>query len=129
MRKLFIIFVVIVVVFLTIIGGGLYWLKRSADSCWKYEAEQAFHNYGIYNNFSEILKAATSTDREIIKKTPNLIEIIESDPNGCSLGGNGQTVLKFYFDDKKKLTKIQVYRNYITDEANYHMELIQERIY
>ena len=54
-------------------------------------------------------------------------EIIESDPNGCSLGSNGQTIAKIYFDSRHNLTKIQVYKNYIA--SNYKMELIEEREY
>lgn len=129
MHKLFFIIAVIVLVFIAIIRGGFYWLESSADSCWKHEAAQAFKSYGTHRTRSEIMGAAASTGREVINTNFSHIEIIESDPNGCSLGSNGQTVLKIYFDDKNKLNKIRVYRNYITNDPNYQMELIEERIY
>ena len=57
----------------------------------------------------------------------NPVEVIEKDPNGCSFGSNGRTVLRFYFDKRSNLTKIQVFRDYIA--SDYKMELIVERKY
>ncbi len=99
------------------------WIGRTEDACWKYEATEAFQKYGSLKTRSEILR---SVDMEQASGS-NPVEVIEKDPNGCSLGSNGRTVIRFYFDKKNKLTTIQVFRDYIA--SDYKMELIEERKY
>jgi len=105
------------------IEGVIYWLNRTEEACWKREAAEAFEKYGSIKARAAILKVAG------IQKgtTSNPVEIIEKDPNGCSLGSNGQTVLRFTFNDRNQLTKLQVFRNYIA--SNYEMALVEERRY
>jgi hypothetical protein len=113
----------ILILVVLIIGGGLFWTDSTEDSCWKHEATQAFEKYGSLKNRSDVLRVSG-----IEKNTnSNPIEVLEKDPNGCSLGSNGQTVVLFYFDNLNKLTKIQVFQNYITSDSNYKMKLIEER--
>jgi len=109
-----------VLAFLTIAVGGC-WIARTEDACWKYEAAEAFQKYGSLKTRSEILRVAD------IEKDPgsNPVEVIEKDPNGCSFGSNGRMVLRFSFDNRNKLTTIQVFRDYIA--SDYKMELIEER--
>jgi len=106
-----------------IITGVIYWMDRAGEACWTHEAAEAFQKYGSFKTRTEILRVVG------IEKDPgsNPVEIIEKDPNGCSLGSNGQTVLRFSFNDRKELTTIQVFRNYIA--SNYQMALIEERRY
>ncbi len=108
---------------LVIIAGAIYWSHRTEETCWKQEAAAAFEKYGSFKTRTEILRVVG------IEKDPksNPIEIIEKDHNGCSLGSNGQTVIRFTFNDRHELTTIQVFRNYIA--SNYEMELIEERRY
>ena len=112
---------------LSLIGGGLYWVDSTADSCWKYEATQSFENYKTLKTRSSILRAAASHGRDVMNSESNPVEVIEKDPNGCSVGSNGMTVVRFYFDDANKLTAMQVFRNYRTSNPDYKMELIEER--
>jgi len=104
-------------------AGGAYWLARTEDTCWKQEAAGAFQKYSALKTRSDILRHAD------IEKDPgsNPVEVVEKDPNGCSFGSNGQTVLRFSFGDSNKLTKIQVFRNYVA--SDYEMDLIEERSY
>lgn len=108
------------IVFSTI---GIFWLDKSEDSCWKHEAAEVFVKYGSLQTRTEIINVAA------IANDPgkNPLEIIEKDPNGCSLGSNGQTVVKFFFKDRNKLSRIEVYRNYLTSESN--MIIIEKRSY
>lgn len=99
------------------------WLAKTEDACWKHEATEAFKKYGFLKTRSQILR---SIDAEQASGS-NPVEVIEKDPNGCSLGSNGRTVLRFYFDKRNKLTVIQVFRDYIA--SDYKMELIEERKY
>lgn len=117
---------ILILVILGALGGGIYWLDNTADSCWKYESTQAFENYKTLTTRSAILRAAESRGLEVRNSKLNPVEVVESDPNGCSLGSNGQTVIRFYFDDVNKLTMMRVFRNYLTAQ-NYQMELIEER--
>ena len=112
-----------VLTFFIIAAGGGCWLTTTEDACWKHEATEAFQKYGSLTTRSEILGIAGTE----IEQKQNIIEIIEKDPNACSLGSNGRTVLWIYFDDRNKLTKIQVFRDYIA--SGYKMELIEERIF
>ena len=114
---------IFVLALLAIIAGVIYWLHRTEEACWKHEAVEAFDKYGSFKTRTEILRVVG------IKKDPssNPVEIIEKDPNGCSLGSNGQTILRFTFNDGNELTTIQVFRNYIA--SNYQMALIEERRY
>ena len=112
-----------VLAFLTIVVAGGCWITRTEDTCWRHEAVKAFEKYGSLRTRSEILRAAD------IEEDPgsNPVEVIEKEFNGCSLGSNGRTVVRFSFDSRNKLTAIQVFRDYLA--AGYTMELIEERKY
>ena len=101
------------------VGGGC-WIE---NACWRQEAAEAFQKYGSLKARSDILRVAG------IEKDSgsNPVEVVEKDPNGCSLGSNGRTVLRFSFDNRNKLTKIQVFRDYIVEDPTYKMELLEER--
>ena len=114
-----------ILAFSIIVAGGCYWVTRTEDTCWKLEATQAFQEYGSLKTRSDILRVVVSTEKDIIGSNP--LEVVEKDPNSCSFGSNGQTVLRFYFDKKDKLTAIQVYRDYIA--SGDKMEMIEERKY
>ena len=116
-------------VLLSLIGGGLYWEHSTENSCWEYEAVQSFENYKMLKTRSSILRAAGSRGLGVMSAKSNPVEIIEKDPNGCSPGSNGMTVVRFYFDDADKLTTMQVFRNYRTSDPGYKMELIEERLF
>ena len=107
--------------FLIIAAGSGCWITRTENDCWEYEATVAFMKYGSLKTRADILRTAG------IEKDPgtNPIEVIEKDPNGCSFGSNGQTVIRFTFNNKNELTKIQVFRNYIA--SGYKMEIINEQ--
>ncbi len=109
--------------FVVIASGGGCWINKTENACWDNEATEAFLKYGSLKTRSDILRVA------YIENDPgtNHVEVIEKDPNGCSFGSNGQTVIQFTFSDKNELTKIQVFRNYITSGSQ--MELIEEREY
>ena len=98
-------------------------MARAENSCWKREATEAFQKYGALKTRSDIFAVLD------IETDPgsNPVEVVEKDPNGCSSGSNGQTVLRFSFNDRNQLTKIQVLRNYIA--SDYEMDLIEERTY
>ncbi len=119
--------ILLALVLLSLMGGGLYWVDSTANSCWKHEATQSFENYKTLKSRSSILRAARSRGLDVANARSNPVEVIEKDPNGCSLGGNGMTVVRFYFDDANKLTTMQVFRNYRTSDPDYTMELIEER--
>lgn len=114
-----------VAAFLIIAAGGCYWAARTEDACWKYEATQAFQKYGSLKTRSDILRVVVGAGKDHAGSNP--LEVVETDPNGCSLGSNGQTVLRLFFDDGNKLTTIQVFRNYLAAGPHYKMELIEER--
>ena len=115
-----------ILVMLTIVSAGVYWVHNWVISvekaCWKHEATEAFQRYGSFKTRSDILRAAAALEKDI---SSNSVEVIETDPNGCSFGSNGQTVLRFFFDDKNKLKTIKVFRNYIA--SDYKLDLIEER--
>jgi len=106
-----------------LLSCSLFWMDRSEEACWNHEAVEAFQKYGSLKTRAEILRVAG------LKSDPktNPVEILEKDPNGCSFGSNGQTVLRFTFNDRNELTAIQAFRNYIA--SNYQMTLIAERTY
>ncbi len=112
---------ILVVVLLASIAVVIYWLHRTEEACWKQEAAEAFAKYGSIMKRTEMLRVAG------IERDPgsNPVEVIEKDPNGCSLGSNGQTILHFSFNDRNELAAIQVFRNYIA--TDYHMTLIAEK--
>ncbi|HEY6096307.1 MAG TPA: hypothetical protein VIU93_15305 [Gallionellaceae bacterium] len=114
---------VIVVAILIIAGGVLgtgVWANNTENNCWKYEAKLAFEKYGTLKTRSEVLRAANVEKN----KKSNPIDVIEGDDyNGCSLGSNGMTAIRFYFDDQDKLTAIQVWRNY----SGVETQLIEEK--
>lgn len=112
-----------ILAFLIIIVAGGCWITRTEDICWRHEAVEAFEKYGSLRTRSEIVRAADIED----DPGAGPVEFIEKEYNGCSLGSNGRTVVRFSFDSRNKLTKIQVFRDYIA--ADYTMELIEERIY
>ena len=112
-----------ILVFLTIVAVGCCWITRTENTCWRHEAVEVFEKYGSLRTRSKILRAADSG--EVSGSNP--VEVIEKDPNGCSFGSNGRTVVRFFFDSRNKLTKIQVFRDYIA--ADYTMELVEERKY
>ena len=113
-------FVLALLTITTLIGC---WIARTEDACWKHEAVEAFQKYGALKTRSELLR---SVDPEQASGA-NPVEVIEKDPNGCSFGSNGRTILRFYFDKRNKLTTIQVFRDYIA--SGYEMDLIEERRY
>ena len=106
-----------------LLSCSLFWMDRSEEACWNHEAVEAFQKYGSLKTRAEVLRVAG------LKSDPktNPVEILEKDPNGCSFGSNGQTVLRFTFNDRNELTAIQAFRNYIA--SNYQMTLIAERTY
>ncbi len=114
----------VIVIALLIVAGGILgtgvWANNTENNCWKQEAERAFEKYGSLKTRAEILRAA-----EVEKKDQkaNPIDVIEGDYNGCSLGSNGMTAIRFYFDGENKLTAIQVWRNY----SGVETEMIAER--
>lgn len=113
--------------FFIVTAGVIYWMLRTAASdtnaCWRHEAAQAFQKYGALTTRSDILRVVGAIE----DAQSNPIEIVEKDPNGCSFGSNGRTVLLLFFDAGNKLTTIQVFRDYITSDPGYKMELIEER--
>ena len=113
----------LVLALLTIVAFAGCWIAQTEDTCWNNEAAEAFQKYGSLKTRSEILRVA-GTEKD---SGSNPVEVIEKDPNGCSFGSNGRTVLRFYFDKRSNLTKIQVFRDYIA--SDYKMELIVERKY
>ena len=106
-----------------VISGALYWSDRTEEECWKHEAERAFEKYEMLKTRTEILRVAG------VENDPmsNTIEIIENEINGCSLGSNGQTVLRFTFYENNELKTLQVFKNYISED--YKKVLIEERTY
>lgn len=118
---------ILILVILGALGGGIYWLDSTENSCWKYEATQSFENYKTLKTRSSILRAASSRGLDVANSKSNPVEVIEKDPNGCSMGSNGMTVVRFYFDDANNLTTMQVFRNYRTSDPSYKMEQIEER--
>lgn len=88
---------------------SVIWLDKTGDACWNQEAEEAIKKYGSLTNRPDILRLS-GVEKDTEK---NPVEIIEKDPNDCSLAGNGQTIIKLYFNDKNKLASIEVFRNYI----------------
>lgn len=112
---------IFVLVLLAAIGVTIYWLGRTEEACWKLEAAEAFEKYGPFKVRTEILRLAG------IEKDSgsNPVEIIEKDPNGCSLGSNGQTIIRFSFNERNELETMQVFRNYIA--TDYQMTLIAEK--
>lgn len=117
----------ILIFVILIIGGGLFWADSTEETCWKSQATQTFEEYGSLKTRSAILRATASTGREVEDAKSNPVELFEIEHNGCSLGSNGQTVVRFYFDNMNKLTTIQVFRNYMVTDPSYKMELIEER--
>jgi hypothetical protein len=79
-------------------------------------------NNGSLKSRTAILRAAT--DSEVLESKSNLVEVLEHEFNGCSLGSNGSTVLRFYFNDSNKLTMMQAFRRY---GGVSEMQLIEER--
>jgi hypothetical protein len=115
--------------FIIAIGGGCE-LINTEETCWKNEATEAFQKYGSLKTRSDILRVVGTleilgVDGTEIDPKSNPVEIVVKDPNACSLGSNGRTVLRLYFDDRNKLTKIQVLRDYIASGSK--MGLIEER--
>ncbi|HEY6010077.1 MAG TPA: hypothetical protein VIX18_01300 [Nitrospirota bacterium] len=112
-----------VLAFSAIVVGGGYWIVRTEDACWKHEAVEAFQRYGALKTRSGILRVADAEGDRVA----NPLEVVEKDPNGCSFGSNGRTIVRFSFDKRNKLTSIQVFRDYVA--SDYQMELIEERKY
>lgn len=115
----------IIVALVVLVAGCIYWADTPEDRCWKSEAAQAYEHYQTLRSRSAILRETASTGRDISHSEPNSLELIYKEPNGCSLGSNGRTVVRFYFDSSEKLLKIQVFRDYLA--ADYTMEMIDER--
>jgi hypothetical protein len=115
--------VLVMLVLLAIaLGGFLYWASSVEESCWKHEADKAFQKYGSFKTRSDILRATADLEKEI---GANSVEVLETEFPGCSLGSNGRTILRFYFDDENKLKTIQVFRHAIL--SDYKQTLIEER--
>lgn len=113
---------IFVLTFLVISTFAIYWVDKVEDTCWKQEATLAFKKYGTVNTRVGIIRV--SRIEKDSGKYP--LEVVEKDPNGCSFGSNGQTVLQFSFDDRNKLTRIEVFKNYIA--SNYKMVLIEHKV-
>lgn len=111
------------VLVLAIAAVGGCWIARTEEVCWKNEAVEAFQKYGSLKTRSKIVRAAYAED----DKGSNPLEVVEKEPNGCSFGSNGRTIIRFHFDARNRLTTIQVFRDYMA--ADYTMELIEERKY
>jgi len=113
---------VIVIAILIVAGGVLgtgVWATNTENSCWKHEAKLVFEKYGSLKTRAEVLRTI-----QIEKgQKSNPIDVIEGDYNGCSLGSNGMTAIRFYFDRENKLTAIQVWRNY----SGVETQMIEER--
>jgi len=103
--------------------GFLVWTDRTEKKCWDNEVAQAFQKYSGLTSRDKVLKAAY-LEKDAGTRT---VQVIERDPNGCSLGSNGQTVVRFYFSKDDKLTEMRVYKNYIS--ANYKMEMIGKKVF
>ncbi|MEK6743382.1 MAG: hypothetical protein AABZ15_07230 [Nitrospirota bacterium] len=117
-----------VLAFLTIAVVGGCWIARTEDTCWKNEATQAFEKYSSLKTRSAILRASASTGSDVMNSKSSQVEVLEKEFNGCSLGSNGNTVLRFYFDDANKLTMMQAFRHYSgVSDPDYQMQLIEER--
>lgn len=112
---------ILVVVLLAIVAGAIFWLHRTEEACWNQEAAEAFVKYGSIRNRTELLRVA-GIERDLGSTS---VEVIEKYPNGCSLGSNGQTILRFSFNERNELAAIQVFRNYIA--TDFHMTLIAEK--
>jgi hypothetical protein len=115
----------IIVALVVLLAGGIYWADTTEDRCWQSEAAQVFEHYQMLKSRSAILREAASTGRDITNSKSNSVELIEKEPNGCSVGSNGRTVVRFYFDNAENLTTMQVFRAYVA--ADYTMEMIDER--
>lgn len=115
----------IIIVLVILVASGISWADSTEAQCWQSEAAQVFEHYQTLNTRHTILREAESTGRDITNFESNSFEVVEKEPNGCSLGSNGRTVVRFYFDNAEKLTIIQVYRDYVA--ADYTMEMIDER--
>lgn len=104
------------------------WANHTENTCWEDQATTAFTKYGSLKTRSAITLAAK--DNEILESKPNMIEVLEKEYNGCSLGSNGSTILRFHFDDKNKLTMMQAFRHYTgVSDQQLRMQLIEERIF
>lgn len=99
------------------------WLTRTEETCWKHEAVEAFEKYGSLRDRAAIVRASLTENDD----GRDSLEVVEKEPNGCSFGSNGRTIIRFYFDAEKRLTKMQVLRDYMT--ANDALTLIDERAY
>jgi len=119
--------VAIVAILLSILlfagAGGLYWAHETEENCWQQEGVLAVEKYEKLKTRADVLKEINAYGMESSGTNP--LKIIDRDPNGCSLGGNGQTVVRLYFSDKDELKKIQVFKYYTV--ADYEMELLKER--
>jgi hypothetical protein len=112
--------VIVILIFAGGVAGTGIWATTKENSCWKQEAKLALEKYGSLKTRAEVVRAI-----ELEKdQNSNPIDIVERDDyNGCSLGSNGMTAIRFYFDGENKLTAIQVWRNY----SGVETEMIDER--
>ncbi len=114
----------VVIAIILVLAGGAFgtglWATHTENVCWKDEAKHAFEKYAPLTTRDDVLR--TADVREDPKSNP--VEVIEEDYNGCSLGSNGRTAFRFYFDGENKLTRMQVLRHYAGVEQ---MPLIEER--
>ncbi len=113
-----VIVIAILIVAGSVLGTGI-WATSTENRCWKHEAKLAFQKYGALKTRAEVLRAA----RVEKGQQSNPIDVIEGDYNGCSLGSNGMTAIRFYFDSADKLVAIQVWRNY----SGVETQMIEER--
>lgn len=114
----------IIVMAIFLVGSSIFgtavWSTATENSCWKDEAKVAFEKYGSLATRAEILRTAE------VKEDPrsNPVEVIEDHYNGCSVGSNGRTAFRFYFNDESKLTRMQVLRHY---EGATELSLIEDK--
>src|SRR4051812_20625549 len=126
--KTFTVLGVSIVVLFAVFAGAVHFLEGMEEDCWKHEAVEAFQKYGSFKRRAEILRVVDiENDLRSKDAKSNPLEITEKNPNGCSFGSNGQTVLRFFFNGRNEITAIQVFRNYIA--SDYQMTLIEEKVY
>lgn len=105
--------------------GIINWLGNE-DACWKGEAEHAFRKYGSCKSRSDVLRVVMTTVGSTENQPDsNPLEVFEKEPNACSIGSSGLTVIWFTFDTKDNLKKIQVFRDYVA--SDYKMDVIDEK--
>jgi len=116
--------VMLLSVILLVGAGGIFWAHETEENCWRQEGAVAVEKYEKLKTRADVLRVTSDFGLETSGSNP--FEVIEKDPNGCSLGSNGRTVVRLYFNSKDELQTIQVFRDYFS-APDYEMELIEEK--